>query len=143
MFKRNCSILQNFIKRHLSLTRNVNERGEAINMAYATYESTTTITSSPLLIMHGLFGSKTNWNSLSKALQQKTEPQRKIIAVDARNHGESPHTDSHTYENLSEDIRYFLNQMNIDKVCLLGHSMGGRAVMLFALKYVSLNFKCK
>lgn len=138
MLRRNCSFLRCFVKRKLSGTSNdIKEHTEAVNMSYATYESTTTLTSSPLLIMHGLFGSKGNWNSLSKALQQKTQPQRKIIAVDARNHGESPHTDSHSYEDLAQDIHYFLHQMNIEKTCLLGHSMGGRAVMLFALKYVS------
>lgn len=136
MLRNNWNLLQILYKRNVSITSNYRQL-EAINMSYASYESTNAVTASPLLIMHGLFGSKTNWNSLSKVLQQKTEPQRKIIAVDARNHGESPHSDHHTYEHLAEDIHYFLQQMQIKNVALLGHSMGGRAVMLFALKYVS------
>lgn len=111
---------------------------ETVPLAYASYEGTESgPTPPPLLIMHGLFGSKANWNSLSKALHKQTNPQLKIIAVDARNHGDSPHTETHTYDHLAEDIRALVEQLNIKKVSLLGHSMGGRAVMLFALKYVS------
>lgn len=124
------------LRRCLHVTSKKQNQLEPINMAYASYEITTPVSTSPLLIMHGLFGSKANWNSLSKALQQKTQPPRKIIAADARNHGDSPHTNHHSYEHLSEDILRFLQQMNIKSASLLGHSMGGRAAMLFALKHV-------
>lgn len=110
-----------------------------INMSFASYESTQTPSGdmpSPLVIMHGLFGSKANWNSLCKALHQKTSPQRKIIAVDARNHGDSPHSTSHTYTDLAEDVKALLHQLHIKKAAALGHSMGGRAMMYFALRYV-------
>lgn len=89
--------------------------------------------------MSGLFGSKQNWRSISKALHAKSKPTRKVIAVDARNHGESPHSPSHRYEDLAEDIRDFCREHNIAKAVLLGHSMGGRAMMAFALKYVNEN----
>lgn len=114
------------------------EKIQPVDLAYASYESTDIgYGSTPLVIMHGLLGSKNNWNSLSKAFHKKTIPQRKIIAVDARNHGDSPHTSQHTYEHLVEDIKKLLQRLKISRTSFLGHSMGGRAMMLFALKYVS------
>lgn len=109
-----------------------------IKMSYASYENANTPSKDipPLVIMHGLFGSKSNWNSLCKEFLKYTIPQRKIIAVDARNHGDSPHSEYHTYPHLAEDIKALLEQLNIEKAALIGHSMGGRAVMYFTLKYV-------
>lgn len=69
---------------------------------------------------------------------QKTNPPRKIISIDARNHGESPHTSDHSYHLMSEDIAKFLKDRNIEKASVLGHSMGGRAMMYFALNYPQL-----
>lgn len=113
------------------------EKIQPVDLAYASYESTDiSYGPTPLIIMHGLLGSKNNWNSLSKAFHQKTIPQRKIIAVDARNHGDSPHTTQHTYDHLVEDLKKLLERLKISKASFLGHSMGGRAMMLFALKYV-------
>lgn len=66
----------------------------------------------------------------------KCQPTRKVIAIDARNHGESPHSPSHSYEDLAEDVAHFYRQNNIEKAVVIGHSMGGRAMMAFALKYV-------
>lgn len=60
-----------------------------------------------------------------------------VIAVDARNHGDSPHSPQHTYEHLVEDIRYLMGHLGIKKASFIGHSMGGRAMMTAALKYVS------
>ncbi|KAB0794734.1 hypothetical protein PPYR_12051 [Photinus pyralis] len=111
---------------------------DVINMAFASYESTLTYPvdpPTPLVVMHGLLGSKANWNSLCKAFHRHTNPKRKIIAVDARNHGDSPHCNSHTYPHLAEDIKLLYAQQKIKRSCLLGHSMGGRAMMYFALKY--------
>ncbi|XP_018561001.1 protein ABHD11 isoform X2 [Anoplophora glabripennis] len=113
---------------------------EPVQLSYATYESTVGLPGQapPLVIMHGLFGSKGNWNSLCKVYQQKTNPERKIIAIDARNHGDSPHNDNHTYAHMAADIKALLDQLHLEKVALMGHSMGGRTVMLFALKYPEL-----
>lgn len=59
-----------------------------------------------------------------------------VIAVDARNHGESPHSLEHRYVDLAEDINHFYKEHKITKAIVIGHSMGGRAMMAFALKYV-------
>lgn len=110
---------------------------QPIQMAYSFFEAPEA-KASPLIIMHGLFGSKANWNSLCKAFIKQLKPERNVYSVDARNHGDSSHTVTHTYNDLVEDIRHFMIQMGLAKCTLLGHSMGGRAVMLCALKYVGI-----
>ena len=72
---------------------------------------------------------------MCKAFAQKTVPKRKIFAIDARNHGETEHTENHNYELMAEDIREFIEENELARSSLLGHSMGGRAVMYLALKY--------
>lgn len=90
-----------------------------------------TSSQSPLIIMHGLMGSKTNWKSLGKAIATRTGME--VYTVDARNHGDSPHTEAHSYPLLAEDILLFMQQHRIPTATLMGHSMGGRAVMATAL----------
>ncbi|XP_055380405.1 uncharacterized protein LOC129611338 [Condylostylus longicornis] len=112
---------------------------QPISMAYNEYGTAEQETGTlPLIIMHGLLGSKNNWRGMSKALSSKFKPSRKIYALDARNHGESPHTNVHDYESMSSDLSFFLQEKNIKKAVLMGHSMGGRAMMYFALKYPDL-----
>ncbi|KAH8329093.1 hypothetical protein KR074_003716 [Drosophila pseudoananassae] len=84
----------------------------------------------PLVTLHGLFGSKQNWRGISRALS-KTNP-RNIYAIDARNHGESPHTEEHNSSSMSADVRHFLEQRGQAKAACMGHSMGGRTMMYFA-----------
>lgn len=131
--------LPNVGSRYLG-TRSTNDVAlEPVKLAYATYEGTLPeqdTHKNPLVIMHGLFGSKSNWNSLCKVFQQKTKPSRKIIALDARNHGDSPHDPHHSYELLALDLKDFFDNVGLQKASILGHSMGGRTAMLFALKYV-------
>lgn len=61
-----------------------------------------------------------------------------VITLDARNHGESPHAPSNTYEDLAEDTYHYFKQHNIEKAIVIGHSMGGLAMLTLALKYPSL-----
>ena len=75
---------------------------------------------------------------MCKAFAQKANPGRKIISIDARNHGESPHTTEHSYNSMSDDIAKFLKDREIEKAAVLGHSMGGRAMMHFALRHPQL-----
>ncbi|XP_012525123.1 protein ABHD11 [Monomorium pharaonis] len=107
-----------------------------VKLAYTSYESVDEgeqYTKKPIIIMHGLFGSKNNWNSLSKAIHQKTK--RKVIAVDARNHGDSPHSSNMSYKDMAGDMIELLNDLGFERAILVGHSMGGSAVM-----YTALNF---
>lgn len=74
---------------------------------------------SPLLIYHGLFGSKNNWKSLSQQLCKQTK--RTVYAFDLRNHGDSPHSDQTDLPSMASDIQYFIENNQLDKVCLMGH----------------------
>ena len=79
----------------------------------------------PLLIAHGLFGSARNWGAIAKRLSET----RQVVAVDMRNHGESPWIASHSYEDMSADLADFLD----GPTDILGHSMGGKTAMVLAL----------
>lgn len=107
-----------------------------VDLAYVSYETAMNgdVNLPPLIILHGLLGSKSNWTSLSKAIHKKTG--RKIIAIDSRNHGDSPHSSEHTYKHMVEDIVILLKKLGIPKVSVLGHSMGGRTAMLLSLLQV-------
>lgn len=85
----------------------------------------------PIIIAHGLYGSSDNWVSIAKDLAKNFE----VFLIDQRNHGASPHTNSHTYQDLKEDLLEFMNDHRIKKATLLGHSMGGKTVMFFAAEY--------
>ncbi|KAH8244942.1 hypothetical protein KR032_003077 [Drosophila birchii] len=109
---------------------------QPVEMSFEVYQGEGQPTQPPLITLHGLFGSKQNWRGISRALIRKTS--RKIYAVDARNHGESPHSNEHTSRAMSEDIRLFLEQQQAPKAACMGHSMGGRSMMYFARKYPEL-----
>uniref|UniRef100_A0A182VL38 sn-1-specific diacylglycerol lipase ABHD11 n=1 Tax=Anopheles merus TaxID=30066 RepID=A0A182VL38_ANOME len=113
--------------------------GPPVALSFTRYENNASDSNAPpVLVLHGLFGSKSNWNSLGKAFHKNTKPFRKIYAIDARNHGDSPHTDEHSYDHMVEDLVQLYKTLGIDKASIIGHSMGGRAMMLLALKYPEL-----
>ncbi|KAI8378180.1 Alpha/Beta hydrolase protein [Choanephora cucurbitarum] len=104
-----------------------------VPLAFAKYSANEQIKSNkPLIICHGLFGSKQNWRSLAKSLSQSC--QRDVYAIDVRNHGESPHAHEHHYEAISHDILEFIQHHQLQQPILLGHSMGGKAMMYVALQ---------
>ncbi|MHB0775342.1 alpha/beta fold hydrolase [Halomonas sp. WWR20] len=84
--------------------------------------------SRPLIVLHGLLGSADNWRSHVKQWQQ----QRRVIAVDLRNHGRSPHVQGMRYDQMAEDVMALLERLEIDNCDLLGHSMGGKVAMTLA-----------
>lgn len=79
----------------------------------------------PLLIAHGLFGSARNWGVIARRLSDRG----RVVAVDMRNHGASPWTDSHRYPELAGDLAAVAGE-GWD---VMGHSMGGKAAMALAL----------
>lgn len=85
----------------------------------------------PLIILHGLFGMLDNWQSVARALENHFT----LYLVDQRNHGKSPHLDEHSYKLMASDLREFMLQQGIPQSNLLGHSMGGKTAMQFALDY--------
>lgn len=85
----------------------------------------------PLIILHGLFGSLDNWQTLARQFAENFS----VYIIDVRNHGKSPHTSEHDYISIAEDLKEFMQQQNIDKAYFIGHSMGGKAVMQFSILY--------
>lgn len=85
----------------------------------------------PLIILHGLFGSLVNWRTQSKGLARFF----RVYALDLRNHGSSPHSDVFDYPAMSEDLRELLESHGIESAFVLGHSMGGKVAMQFAMSY--------
>lgn len=85
----------------------------------------------PLIILHGLFGSSDNWFTLAKFFGEKY----KVYAVDQRNHGRSPHSDQFDYRIMADDVNDLVIHEGMQSVFLLGHSMGGKTAMQFALTY--------
>jgi len=89
--------------------------------------------SNSILIYHGLFGNKINWRSLSKTIAEKTK--RIVYALDCRDHGESEKSNQLTYLAMAADTLNFMDVRALDKVTLIGHSLGGRAIMQFAFLF--------
>ncbi|CAM1360867.1 Pimeloyl-ACP methyl ester carboxylesterase [Tenacibaculum sediminilitoris] len=89
----------------------------------------------PLLILHGYFGMGDNWKSHANKF---AEDGFEVHLIDQRNHGRSFHSDAFDYELLVGDLYNYIQYHNLEKVDLLGHSMGGKTVMLFATEYSEL-----
>jgi esterase len=86
---------------------------------------------SPVVVMHGLFGSGRNWMTAARRLSSA----HRVFAFDLRNHGSSPHVDTMTYPEMAEDVQETISSLGVGPVGLVGHSMGGKTAMLTALRY--------
>ena len=92
---------------------------------------------SPIVLVHGLFGSLDNLGVLARDLVTD----HAILQVDMRNHGLSGRSEEMTYAAMAQDLRDTLDANNIQKATLIGHSMGGKAVMaLTALDVAPVNY---
>ena len=89
----------------------------------------------PLIILHGLFGMGDNWTTHAKIIARNGW---QVHAVDQRNHGRSPHHMEHNYKALAADLELYIEDRKLQNVVLLGHSMGGKAVMNFAVRHPNL-----
>jgi pimeloyl-ACP methyl ester carboxylesterase len=83
----------------------------------------------PFIILHGLFGSSDNWQSVGRRLGEQFH----VFALDQRNHGRSPHSSEMNFQVMAEDVREFVQQEKLERAHLMGHSMGGKTAMMFAL----------
>ena len=83
----------------------------------------------PLVVLHGLFGSHRNWQALGKALARR----RRVYLLDLRNHGHSPWSDVMDYPAMAADVVAMAGEAGLERVALLGHSMGGKVAMTLAL----------
>jgi pimeloyl-ACP methyl ester carboxylesterase len=104
---------------------------------------TGTASNSALLILHGLFGNKNNFSSILKVLVKKSihfilHIDINSIALDLRNHGASEWAASSKVIDMANDVKDFIQEKNIEKVDILGHSLGGKVGMKLALEYPNL-----
>jgi esterase len=93
-------------------------------------------TNTPVLLLHGLLGSKRNFASLAKSLGNQLETKRRILAVDLRNHGDvlpQNWQDDMSYTSMAQDVVAFLERHELQQVILVGHSMGGKVAQTLAL----------
>ncbi len=88
----------------------------------------------PLLILHGLFGSSDNWLTLGKVFSTRFH----TFLIDQRNHGRSENTEEFSYQILADDLKNFILDHKLENPIIIGHSMGGKAAMLFALQNPTL-----
>ncbi|MEQ8626411.1 alpha/beta fold hydrolase [Ekhidna sp.] len=85
----------------------------------------------PLIIMHGVFGSSDNWQTLGKVFAENF----KVYLVDLRNHGNSPHSDEFDYDVMVKDVVELMDDEGLKKAHILGHSMGGKVAMHLATQH--------
>ena len=88
----------------------------------------------PLFILHGLFGSSDNWQTLAKRFAEHFT----VYLVDQRNHGRSPHSIEFNYDLMVSDFAELIDDLGLEKINLLGHSMGGKTAIGFAAEYPEL-----
>ncbi|GAB3892972.1 alpha/beta fold hydrolase [Larkinella knui] len=89
-------------------------------------------TGTPIIILHGIFGSSDNWLTISKTI---AEHNHRVFLVDQRNHGRSPRSEVFDYDAMAADLQEFITDYQLEKPIVVGHSMGGKTVMQFAMDY--------
>ena len=85
----------------------------------------------PIVIMHGLFGSSDNWLTQARMLSSTY----RVFSLDLRNHGLSPHDEAFSYPVMVADLKEFVEKRKLEGPVLIGHSMGGKVAMNFALAH--------
>ena len=89
---------------------------------------------SDLIIIHGLFGMSDNWNTLGR----KFSKHFKVHLIDLRNHGRSPHSTEFNYDVMCEDLIEYIEDYNIKKPIVIGHSLGGKVAMKLAFTHAEI-----
>ena len=84
-----------------------------------------------VVLLHGLFGSADNWHHIALRLAESF----RVFAVDQRNHGQSPHSDAMDYPLMAADVNHFMAARGLATALVVGHSMGGKTAMQFALQF--------
>lgn len=84
-----------------------------------------------LIILHGLFGSSDNWQTLALRFGEEYS----VYLVDLRNHGRSPKSDDFSYDLMAQDVKELVNNLGLSNYILMGHSMGGKVAIQFANQY--------
>jgi pimeloyl-ACP methyl ester carboxylesterase len=92
----------------------------------------------PLLILHGFLGMSDNWKTLGT---QYADQGLQVHLIDQRNHGKSFHSEDFDYDVLADDLKYYIEEHKLNEAMILGHSMGGKTAMQFAMSYPDLTYK--
>ena len=85
----------------------------------------------PLVLLHGLFGAARNWGALQKRLSTR----HRVLAMDLRNHGDSPRAEGMSHAATARDVAETLRHRGIPRAAVLGHSLGGKIAMALALSH--------
>ncbi|MBT1704366.1 alpha/beta fold hydrolase [Chryseosolibacter indicus] len=85
----------------------------------------------PLIILHGIFGSSDNWTPQAKVFSNDY----RVFLLDQRNHGQSPHSDDFDYPSMVSDLAEFITDHKLENPIVIGHSMGGKVAMNFAVAH--------
>ena len=88
----------------------------------------------PIVILHGLFGSSDNWKVVATHLSKLSD----CYCIDLRNHGDSPHFPTHTYNDQAQDLKKTIEKVTTKKIILIGHSMGGKTAIQFTHNYPNI-----
>lgn len=99
---------------------------ETIQLAYQLYGTD----GPPLVVMHGAFGAARNWISVARVLSTEY----RVYLLDLRNHGSSPHAAVMDYPCMADDVVAWMEQQELPRALMLGHSMGGKLAMWLALR---------
>jgi pimeloyl-ACP methyl ester carboxylesterase len=97
-----------------------------VELSYSEYGS-----GHPVIILHGLFGSRRNWQGFARRLGEL----HRVLTPDLRNHGASPHAPSMQYAELAADLCRLLDRLGLRQAAWIGHSLGGKVAMAAALLY--------
>jgi esterase len=85
----------------------------------------------PMVILHGIFGSSDNWLTQARLLSEHYH----VFSLDQRNHGQSPHHDEFNYQVMAADLLEFIDEHRLENPVVIGHSMGGKVAMNFAVAH--------
>jgi esterase len=88
----------------------------------------------PVVILHGLLGLSDNWITFARELSRDFE----VFLPDLRNHGQSPHSHAFNFRVLADDLFELIQDQSLQGISLIGHSLGGKIAMLFALNHPEL-----
>lgn len=108
----------------------------SVELNYDLHEPKVVKNGNPLILLHGIFGSRNTHRSVGKALANRLS--RQVYCPDLRNHGNSPHDPRMDYPALASDVENFIHQHKIQKPIVIGHSMGAKTAMAIPLRNPNL-----